>query len=190
MAGASAIINPDTNLIMLLLLPSKPVQLPFQMFQVYFQRVLSAKTARKAQILSFSAAIGCILLSIPPALAGIVAQQTEWNNTGFNYTKLLANKQLVLPLVGHATESGRCHTLSLCYQPCLPSFMFGSGAGYAVSDASSRRFHRAWSSVGGSHVLHGQLHPLRQLPLRPQHLPTCIQTASITSDIPSCTYFY
>ena len=43
-------------------------------WQVYFQRVLSATSAWNAQILSFTAAIGCIVMSIPSVLIGAIAR--------------------------------------------------------------------------------------------------------------------
>ncbi|CAF5066631.1 unnamed protein product, partial [Rotaria sp. Silwood1] len=42
-------------------------------WQVYFQRVLSAKSAKKAMYLSFCAAVGCVLLAMPPVLIGAIA---------------------------------------------------------------------------------------------------------------------
>lgn len=46
-------------------------------WQVYFQRVLSSKTAGRAQVLSYVAAIGCILMAIPPVLIGAIAKATR-----------------------------------------------------------------------------------------------------------------
>ncbi|GBP47410.1 High-affinity choline transporter 1 [Eumeta japonica] len=46
-------------------------------WQVYFQRVLSSKTAGRAQLLSYVAAIGCIFMAIPPVLIGAIAKATE-----------------------------------------------------------------------------------------------------------------
>ncbi|XP_018016717.1 high-affinity choline transporter 1-like, partial [Hyalella azteca] len=43
-------------------------------WQVYFQRVLSAKTGRQAQILSYGAAIGCFVMAIPAVLIGAIAK--------------------------------------------------------------------------------------------------------------------
>ena len=48
--------------------------------QVYFQRVLSSKTAGRAQILSYVAAFGCILMAIPPVLIGAIAKATRKPN--------------------------------------------------------------------------------------------------------------
>lgn len=45
-------------------------------WQVYFQRVLSSKTASRAQLLSYVAAAGCILMAIPPVLIGAIAKAT------------------------------------------------------------------------------------------------------------------
>lgn len=45
--------------------------------QVYFQRVLSAKTTRFAEILSYIAGAGCIFMTIPAMLIGIIATQTS-----------------------------------------------------------------------------------------------------------------
>lgn len=45
-------------------------------WQVYFQRVLSAKSAFKAQILSYVAAVGCIVMAVPPMIIGGVARVT------------------------------------------------------------------------------------------------------------------
>lgn len=45
-------------------------------FQVYFQRVLSSKTSYGAQMLSYVAGFGCILMAIPPALIGAIARNT------------------------------------------------------------------------------------------------------------------
>lgn len=47
-------------------------------WQVYFQRVLSSKSAHRAQVLSFVAAFGCIVLAIPAVLIGAAAKSTDW----------------------------------------------------------------------------------------------------------------
>ncbi|KAK3090092.1 hypothetical protein FSP39_009134 [Pinctada imbricata] len=52
-------------------------------WQVYFQRVLSAKTAANAQILSYVAGVGCIIMAIPSVIIGAIATNTNWNNTGY-----------------------------------------------------------------------------------------------------------
>jgi len=73
-------------------------------WQVYFQRVLSSKSAGRAQILSFVAAAGCIVLAIPAVLIGSVAKSTNWANISTVAAKELVNgtiqdTRLVLPMV-------------------------------------------------------------------------------------------
>nr|AKN21420.1 slc5a-5 [Schmidtea mediterranea] len=74
-------------------------------WQVYFQRVLSSRSARRAQVLSFLASFGCLIMALPAVLLGAVAASTDWNATKF---KLVVNNTLnesqyknVLPLVMH-----------------------------------------------------------------------------------------
>ena len=45
-------------------------------WQVYFQRVLSAKSAANAQILSYVAGVGCIVMAIPSVIVGAIASVT------------------------------------------------------------------------------------------------------------------
>ena len=45
-------------------------------WQVYFQRVLSSRSAFKAQILSYVAGVGCIVMAIPPMIIGAVGRAT------------------------------------------------------------------------------------------------------------------
>jgi len=54
-------------------------------WQVYFQRVLSSKSASQAQILSFVAAFGCFIMAIPPVIIGMVARATGRLNTNIFY---------------------------------------------------------------------------------------------------------
>ncbi|GIY47621.1 high-affinity choline transporter 1 [Caerostris darwini] len=70
-------------------------------WQVYFQRVLSSKTAFRAQLLSYVAAFGCIIMAIPPMIIGAVAKATAWNETAFPGPLPLdaAHTSLVLPMV-------------------------------------------------------------------------------------------
>ncbi|CAG2113382.1 unnamed protein product [Medioppia subpectinata] len=70
-------------------------------WQVYFQRVLSSKSAFKAQILSYVAAFGVIIMAIPPMIVGGIARVTAWNETDFKGPLPLdaAHQSLVLPMV-------------------------------------------------------------------------------------------
>lgn len=45
-------------------------------WQVYFQRVLSSDSAAHAQILSFIAAFGCIVMAVPSILIGAIGAST------------------------------------------------------------------------------------------------------------------
>ncbi|XP_066591022.1 high-affinity choline transporter 1 [Prorops nasuta] len=70
-------------------------------WQVYFQRVLSSKTAGRAQVLSYVAAVGCILMAIPPVLIGAIAKATAWNETDYTGPYPFTSKQtsMILPMV-------------------------------------------------------------------------------------------
>ncbi|XP_051166168.1 high-affinity choline transporter 1 [Leptopilina boulardi] len=70
-------------------------------WQVYFQRVLSSKSAARAQILSYVAAFGCILMAIPPVLIGAIAKSTPWNETGYKgpYPLTESETSMILPMV-------------------------------------------------------------------------------------------
>lgn len=92
-------------------------------WQVYFQRVLSSKTAGRAQLLSYVAAAGCILMAIPPVLIGAIAKATRkffsffscgiitnlvssflllaWNETDYKgpYPLTVDQTSMILPMV-------------------------------------------------------------------------------------------
>ena len=71
-----------SNFLIITSLPRKKISLlSLQIFggipwQAYFQRVLSCKTARKAQGLSFAASVGCVVLAIPAVLIGAIGAST------------------------------------------------------------------------------------------------------------------
>ncbi|XP_071946750.1 high-affinity choline transporter 1-like isoform X2 [Antedon mediterranea] len=66
-------------------------------WQVYFQRALSARTPRHAQILSYAGGFGCIIMTIPSFLIGAIAVSTNWNETA--YGQEITDSNIVLPLV-------------------------------------------------------------------------------------------
>ncbi|KAL1517122.1 hypothetical protein ABEB36_000930 [Hypothenemus hampei] len=70
-------------------------------WQVYFQRVLSSKSADRAQLLSYVAAVGCVLMAIPPVLIGAIAKVTAWNETEYKgpYPLTAAETGMILPMV-------------------------------------------------------------------------------------------
>ena len=63
-------------------------------FQVYFQRVLSSKSAATAEIISYLAAFGCIIMAVPPVLIGGIAKATNWTETDY---VLEHNKTVPIP---------------------------------------------------------------------------------------------
>ncbi|XP_048524061.1 high-affinity choline transporter 1 [Dendroctonus ponderosae] len=70
-------------------------------WQVYFQRVLSSKSADRAQLLSYVAAFGCVIMAIPPVLIGAIAKGTAWNETGYKGPFPLTTEEtgMILPMV-------------------------------------------------------------------------------------------
>ncbi|XP_043211527.1 high-affinity choline transporter 1-like isoform X1 [Amphibalanus amphitrite] len=70
-------------------------------WQVYFQRVLSSKSGKKAQILSYIAAFGCVIMAVPPILVGVIAKSTDWNQTMYPGAKPIVppHSAMILPIV-------------------------------------------------------------------------------------------
>ncbi|XP_030055422.1 high affinity choline transporter 1 [Microcaecilia unicolor] len=72
-------------------------------WQAYFQRVLSASSATYAQVLSFLAAFGCLVMAIPSVLIGAVGASTDWNKTEYGLDgrdpKDKKEADMILPIV-------------------------------------------------------------------------------------------
>ncbi|XP_071529907.1 high-affinity choline transporter 1-like [Panulirus ornatus] len=68
-------------------------------WQVYFQRVLSSRSPRHAQILSYTASFGCIISAVPACIIGAVAKATDWSSTTYGHEPEGYQVKLVLPLV-------------------------------------------------------------------------------------------
>ncbi|XP_794570.2 high-affinity choline transporter 1 [Strongylocentrotus purpuratus] len=70
-------------------------------WQAYYQRILSARTPDLARNLSYAAAFGCLVLSIPAYLMGAVGASTDWSQTGINLNKTdpYETPGIVLPAV-------------------------------------------------------------------------------------------
>ncbi|XP_055061163.1 high affinity choline transporter 1 [Misgurnus anguillicaudatus] len=70
-------------------------------WQVYFQRVLSASSATYAQVLSFLAAFGCIIMAVPSVLIGAIGASTDWNQTSYGPKPPMEKDQadMILPIV-------------------------------------------------------------------------------------------
>lgn len=71
-------------------------------WQVYFQRVLSASSATYAQVLSFLAAFGCLVMAVPSVLIGAIGASTGLTALSCVYT---------------VSMSGG---VGLCVNPCCP----------------------------------------------------------------------
>ncbi|XP_062303470.1 LOW QUALITY PROTEIN: high-affinity choline transporter 1-like [Osmerus eperlanus] len=70
-------------------------------WQVYFQRVLSASSATYAQVLSFLAAFGCLVMAVPSVLIGAIGASTDWNQTSYGPVspKEKDEADMILPIV-------------------------------------------------------------------------------------------
>ncbi|XP_068596032.1 high-affinity choline transporter 1 [Brachionichthys hirsutus] len=70
-------------------------------WQVYFQRVLSASSATYAQVLSFLAAFGCLVMAVPSVLIGAIGASTDWNQTSYGAVPPKDRDQadMILPIV-------------------------------------------------------------------------------------------
>nr|XP_020470082.1 high affinity choline transporter 1 [Monopterus albus]XP_020470083.1 high affinity choline transporter 1 [Monopterus albus] len=70
-------------------------------WQVYFQRVLSASSATYAQVLSFLAAFGCLVMAVPSVLIGAIGASTNWNQTTYGSLppKDKDESDMILPIV-------------------------------------------------------------------------------------------
>ncbi|XP_076602323.1 high-affinity choline transporter 1-like [Chaetodon auriga] len=70
-------------------------------WQVYFQRVLSASSATYAQVLSFLAAFGCLVMAVPSVLIGAIGASTDWNQTSYGSLapKDKDQSDMILPIV-------------------------------------------------------------------------------------------
>jgi high affinity choline transporter 7 len=70
-------------------------------WNVYFQRVLSAKNENTAAGLSIGAAVACLLMAIPPVLLGLAARELDWASVASpEIAELVVNEPtMVLPLL-------------------------------------------------------------------------------------------
>jgi high affinity choline transporter 7 len=72
-------------------------------WQVYFQRVLSARTEQTAMYLSYAAAFGCFIAGIPPILIGAIAKSA--GGTSFQIIYFLKVKITQFFLINKRLES-------------------------------------------------------------------------------------
>jgi hypothetical protein len=118
-------------------------------WQVYFQRVLSAKTEQSAMYLSYIAAIGCFVAGIPPIIIGAIAKSTSKSSPpqflvlfhAIGFLEIIIIKRLDHDRLqwhsAHTTRAAEAHL----------------AARLAVSYATLRRVLRPGRSLGGRHVI-------------------------------------
>ncbi|KAH1186460.1 high affinity choline transporter 1 isoform X1 [Mauremys mutica] len=70
-------------------------------WQAYFQRVLSSSSATYAQVLSFLAAFGCLVMALPAILIGAIGASTDWNKTMYGLPDPTEREEadMILPIV-------------------------------------------------------------------------------------------
>ncbi|CAN7992850.1 unnamed protein product, partial [Ixodes hexagonus] len=90
-------------------------------WQVYFQRVLSSRTVAGAEMLSYMAAMGCLVMAVPPVVIGAIAKAANFTEAGYGGT---------VPLTAETAPL----TLPLVLQYLTPGFVSAMGLG-AVSAA-------------------------------------------------------
>jgi len=101
-------------------------------WQVYFQRVLSSKSAKKAETLSYIAAFGCILMAVPPVLIGGIAKATDWNKT--DYVQV---HEGILPIPKDDTRMILPMVLQYLTPPFIAFFGLGAVSAAVMSSADS-----------------------------------------------------
>ncbi|KAM5179511.1 high affinity choline transporter 1 [Mantella aurantiaca] len=97
-------------------------------WQAYFQRVLSASSATYAQVLSFLAAFGCLIMAIPSILIGAIGASTEWNQTSYGLPDPETREEtdMILPIV-----------LQYLCPPYISFFGLGAVSAAVMSSADS-----------------------------------------------------
>ncbi|CAL8342110.1 unnamed protein product [Boreogadus saida] len=112
-------------------------------WQVYFQRVLSASSATYAQVLSFLAAFGCLVMAVPSVLIGAIGASTDWNQTSYGAIppKDKDQSDMILPIV---------------LQHLCPSYIsfFGLGAVSAAVMSSADSSILSASSMFARNIYH------------------------------------
>ncbi|XP_069169304.1 high-affinity choline transporter 1 isoform X1 [Procambarus clarkii] len=68
-------------------------------WQAYFQRVLSARTRRQAEVLSYAGSVGCFLMAVPACFIGAIAKATDWPRTTYGADVAADDQKRILPLV-------------------------------------------------------------------------------------------
>lgn len=150
----------------------------FVLLQVYFQRVLSSKTAGRAQILSYVAAVGCILMAIPPVIIGAIAKATR-KYIKRRYPRTGWRVRLFLGCLFSVERDGLPRTVAAD----AGRDVHDPAHGPAVPHARFRVLFRARCRLGGGHVVGGFQRPLRVVHVRQERLQTHLPTEGTHSRI-------
>ena len=92
-------------------------------WQVYFQRVLSAKNSKVAVRLSVLAGFICLLAAIPPMMVGVIAHATDWSAVG---VPAPTDPSFILP-----------HVVKYLCNPIVATIGLGAIAAAVMSSADS-----------------------------------------------------
>ncbi|XP_077338750.1 high affinity choline transporter 1 [Lithobates pipiens] len=97
-------------------------------WQAYFQRVLSVSSATYAQVLSFLAAFGCLIMAIPSVLIGAIGASADWNQTSYGLPDPESREEtdMILPIV-----------LQYLCPPYISFFGLGAVSAAVMSSADS-----------------------------------------------------
>eukprot|EP00092_Neocalanus_flemingeri_P035154 GFUD01038257.1.p1 GENE.GFUD01038257.1~~GFUD01038257.1.p1 ORF type:complete len:503 (+),score=122.31 GFUD01038257.1:142-1509(+) len=95
-------------------------------WQCYFQRVLSAQTSTRAQLLSYGGAAIALVMTGPSVLFGAVARATDWSQTDYPCTPSGDTEKLVMPL-----------TLQYLTPPAVAWFGLGAISAAVMSSTDS-----------------------------------------------------
>ncbi|XP_076799546.1 high-affinity choline transporter 1-like [Clavelina lepadiformis] len=99
-------------------------------WQVYFQRVLSSDSAKHAQLLSFAASFGCIIMAVPSILVGAIAASTNWSNTSYQ-------EGLISPSANNETSAILPIVLQHLTPPAVAFVGLGAVSAAVMSSADS-----------------------------------------------------
>jgi len=95
-------------------------------WQCYYQRVLSSKTSRRAQVLSYGGGLIALIMTVPSVLFGAIGRATDWEKTEYGRTPHIPTEE---EAADGAVDDTKL-ILPLCLQYLTPTWVafFGLGA--------------------------------------------------------------